>query len=140
MTKEELQEIVARLKATNTKDDAYFGIFRYGGGPDESFIKANRQGLELFAAEVLEASMFAEEIVNDHKKNIHSFSYDEEWIDGETLVQYVEPFLEPRQKIKEETVTPSWTDKMFAGGCILFVVICLVLLITGLVTAIKWMF
>lgn len=140
MTKEELQEIVTRLKATNTKEDAYFGIFSYGGGPDESFIKANRQGLELFAAEILEASMLTGEIVNDGQKNLHPLRYDEEWIDGETIVQYVEPFLESRENRKEEAYTQSWRDKMFTGGCVLLVVLGVIVFITGLITAVRWLF
>lgn len=66
MEKDELQQIIDRLEATHSKDDAYFGIFEYGGDPDESFIKANKQGLGLFAAELLKAaSRDAEGIADD---------------------------------------------------------------------------
>ena len=50
LEKEELEKIIAQLEKCNAADGAYFAINRYGGGPEESYINANRTGLELFAA------------------------------------------------------------------------------------------
>ena len=67
MNKEELQNIIDKLESENRKEKAYFGIFEYGSGPDESYIKADKQGLELFALEILKAARDSEELLNNNK-------------------------------------------------------------------------
>ena len=42
MTNEKLQNIIAQFDEKELKEKALFGILQYGGGPDESFIKANK--------------------------------------------------------------------------------------------------
>jgi hypothetical protein len=82
LNKDELKAIIDQLETANSKDEAYFGIFQYGGGPDESFIKANKQGLELFAAAILRASRDADEIVVDKENNSIPLSYEESGLTG----------------------------------------------------------
>jgi hypothetical protein len=56
MTKEELQEIIGRFNEEELKQLGLFGIFQYGGGSDESFIRANKEGLELFTLQLLKSA------------------------------------------------------------------------------------
>jgi len=42
MTTEELQNIIEKLENEEYENLAQFGIFEFGGGPNESYIKANR--------------------------------------------------------------------------------------------------
>lgn len=51
MTKEDLQTIIDQFDEADLKQQGVFGISQYGGGSDESFIRANKQGLELFAVQ-----------------------------------------------------------------------------------------
>lgn len=60
MDKTELQKIIDTLEKNQSTEDAYFGIFQYGGAPDESYIKANKEGLELFSLELLKAAKVSE--------------------------------------------------------------------------------
>jgi len=60
MTDEDIKKLIDDLRSQKNYDEAYIGFFQYGGGPDESYIKANRQGLELHAAELLEAALETE--------------------------------------------------------------------------------
>ena len=138
MSKDELQKIIDQLESGNSKDEAYFAIFQYGGGPDESFVKANKQGLELFAAEILKASRDADEIVGDKEKNIIPLDYEEEWIEGDTFVQYIEPTLEKRKKAKHEPRKETWKDKGIKFGCFAGLIIAIVSVIVGLITMVTW--
>lgn len=93
MTKEELQKIIEQFDEEELKRQGIFSILQYGGGSDESFIKANKEGLEMFALELLKSSRDAESIITDKEKNIIPLNYDESWIDefGDTFIQYIEP-------------------------------------------------
>lgn len=48
-----------------SKETALFEIYQYGGGPDESFVKADEAGLQLFAIEPLKASLKPEQTLSD---------------------------------------------------------------------------
>ena len=143
MNKEELQNIIDKLESENPKEKAYFGIFEYGGGPDESFIKANKQGLELFALEILKAARDTEELLNDDKgESVFPLGFDEDWIDDDcsTYIQYIEPTNEIRTITKREPYVETWTDKTMKFGCISTILIAIVSAIVGIVTIVKWFF
>lgn len=81
------------LKSKKLKEKAYFGIFQYGGGPDESCIKANTEGALQFTHDLLEAYTLLEEKLEKGEANpinTLSLDYNTDWIDGNTFVQYVE--------------------------------------------------
>ena len=70
MTDDELKKVVEALKANNSQALASFGIYTFGensADPDEFYIKANKSGLKLFAAEIIQASINSQYII-EHKK------------------------------------------------------------------------
>jgi hypothetical protein len=56
LTKEELQKIIELFDEEDLKRQGIFGISQYGSGSDESYIRANKEGLELFALALLKAA------------------------------------------------------------------------------------
>ena len=81
MKNEELNKIIEQLESGASKEKATFGIY-YLEGEDEMHIKANKDGFELFASEMLKASRDSEYIIeNSEKKYIDLDSY--QWtLDG----------------------------------------------------------
>lgn len=138
MDKEELQKIITKLESENLEKDAYFGIFMYGGDSDESYIKANKQGLELFAANLLKASNEVNELLSSNEEEVYDLDFD--WIDenSETIIQYIEPTLESGPTNNSETYQETWKDKIQKMGCIAVLVLVLASIIIGLATIIKW--
>lgn len=139
MTKAELQNIIDQFDEDCLKKEAVFGIFQFGGGSDESFIKANKQGLALFAIQLLKSAKNIEESsIKDGKKTM-PFDYEEDWIDGDsnTFVQYIE-FAE-KQHFKKET-SVGLKGRLNTWGCVFALITLLALIITGLVTFFKWLF
>ncbi|QHT67107.1 hypothetical protein GXP67_10820 [Rhodocytophaga rosea] len=59
----EIREFLDYLKRKDNKQKAYFGIFQYGGGLDESFIKANKEGILQFLQDLTQAYITIEEKV-----------------------------------------------------------------------------
>lgn len=106
LNKDNLQKIIDELEETNSKEDAYFGIFKYGNSPDKSYIKGNKQGLELYAAKLLKASRDVNEAVADKEKALIPVDFHETWLDGETKIQYIEPSIRSREQVKAVPDSP----------------------------------
>lgn len=140
LDREELNRIIELLENTNSKEDAYLALHQYGGGTDESFAKANKEGLELFAAQLLKASLESENIINDEKKNIIPLDYDEEWIDGDIFIQYIEPTNKKGHEAKEGLYKETIFDKLIPIGCIGGLVVIIVSAVVGIISIFKWIF
>ncbi len=142
LTKEELQKIIDHFDSDELKRQGIFGISQYGGGPDESFIRANKEGLELFALELLKSARDIEIVLIDPKKNVIPFEYDEDWVDenSDTLIQYIQPIAE-KQKLKPKLEYKStFVDNLIPWGCGLVVIILVISVLVGLITIINWLF
>jgi|SRR5690606_6205317 len=140
MTKEELQKIIDSFDEETLKKQAAFGVSQYGGGSDESFIRANKQGLELFALELLKSARDTEMILLSKEKNIIPLNYDENWIDenSDTFIQYIEPIAD-NQKLSTEPKNKI-TNKIIALGFQLGFIFLLVSILVGIGTIIGWIF
>lgn len=142
MTTEEIKDFIAKLKNDTSGDKGYFGIFMYGGGSDESFIKANKNGLKSFAVEILEATTQVDDIISDETKNIIPFNYDNEWTDenSDTCIQYIEPIIHGSDKKKVIENHDTLKDKSFKYGCIIGIIFLVIALLTGIATIVKLIF
>ncbi|WP_132706154.1 hypothetical protein [Winogradskyella wandonensis] len=142
MTDEELKKIITELENRNEKEKAYFGFYQYGGGPDESCIKANRKGLELYAVELLKAGLESE--TREYEKNkVESVGLNTDWTDenGEFFFDYVE--LTNKDKKSKDKSFPenkeTWKDKAFKIGCIGIGILLIGLTIIGFVSVLNWL-
>ncbi|WP_294671300.1 hypothetical protein [uncultured Fluviicola sp.] len=142
MTKEELQKIIEQFDEEELKQQGIFGIATYGGDSDESFIRANKEGLELFALELLKSAKDFEGMLVDKTKRSIPFGADENWIDenSDAFIHYIEPLadkqkLEPRSDYKMTIV-----DRISLVGCGLIGIILIISLIVGIVVVMKWIF
>lgn len=105
MDTKRLNEIITELKDSCYRSKASFGIHHIGGH-EEHYIKANPDGLKLFAIELLEATVDSEDIVAHPQKNIHVLDCGGvEWIhpDSDIILEYVSPTLDSRDNIHPQT-------------------------------------
>lgn len=144
LSKEELQKIIDQFDEEELKRQGIFGISEYDYG--ESFIRANREGLELFALKLLKSTREIDEILSDPVKDIIPFNYDEDWVDENscTFIHYIEP-IAYKQKLKPKIENKlTFIDKLkeYANGFIfIFVFIFIIIsLVVGFVTVINWIF
>jgi len=142
LTEEELQKIIDQFDEEMLKRQGIFSILQYGGGSDESFIKANKEGLEMFALELLKSSRDAENVIADKKKNIIPLNYDESWIDefGDTFIQYIEPIKEKQEFKSKKDYKQTILDKLVPLGCITAIIVIIISTIVGLITITDWIF
>lgn len=142
MTNEEIKTFVDTLITDTTKEEAVFGIYQYGGGPDESCVKANKAGLQMFAVEMLQASINSQSIIDDKEKNIITLDYNAEWIaeDGDIYLQYIEPLKGTRKKAMPPTQTSYWKNELIKYGLAFVFLLIVACIITGIVTIVKTIF
>jgi len=142
MNEEELQNIINKFEETELKKQAIWGIFRYRGDFDESFIKANKEGLELFALELLKASLESNKIIEDKKDKVIPLDYYGDWIseDADAYLKYIQ-LIDEKQPLKPEIeYKTTLADKLIPYLFITFLIILIVALLIGLGRMISWIF
>ena len=140
MRKETIKDIIVKLKEIGIAKNAYFGFFQYGGGIYESCIKANKEGLLLYAACLLEASL---EIDNRDftEDKIQTYGLSPEFVSENTDFDFHYVELMNKPKLEIET-TPehkeTWKDKLtgYIFGAIL--IFMLISVIIGIGTITSW--
>lgn len=142
MTQDELQKIIEQLEGQISKGNATFGIFQYGGGSDENYIQANKEGLQLFALELLKVSDKANETLDDKEEDIIPIVFEESWIDeqSDTMIQYVQPVSKRSTAKDESKYKETIVGKLLPYGCLAGLIIIIIAVIIGLQTLIKWIF
>ena len=122
-------DLVALIRKTEDHKKAYWAILRYGGGMDESFVKANRAGALLFAADLLEAA------VESPDKDGHA-SLDTVEQDGEVGLDYLELVTDNPKPAPEE----GFKSKVIGASIVLvllFLLLCVVIGFKNIVTG-QW--
>lgn len=117
MTKEELTNLIKNLDEESLKEYGIFGIYQYGGGPNESSIKANKEGLQLFALELLRASDKFNKGITENEEKLFSLDYNGNWLDqdSEVCIDFIEPSSKLRSEITEKKET--FVDRLTPYGC-----------------------
>lgn len=142
MTKEELQKIIERFDEEELKQQGFFGLAHYQGDPYESFIRANKEGLELFALELLKSARDYEGMLMDKTKRGIPFGANENWMDenSDVFIQFVEPITD-KQPLKQKVDHKlTFADRLGMIGCGLVGITLIISLIVGLVVICKWLF
>lgn len=140
LTKEKLQKIIDQFDQDELKSQGIFGILQYGGGSDESYVRANKEGLELFALELLKSARDSEDLLLNGKKNTILFDNEESWVDAnsDTFIQYVE-LITDKQQIKL-TYKLTFGEKLILFGFKIIGITILISVFVGLITMLNWFF
>ncbi|MEM6516739.1 MAG: hypothetical protein AAF688_11200 [Bacteroidota bacterium] len=143
MTDDQLKDIVNQLENRNEKDKAFFGFYQYSGTPEESCIKANRHGLELFAVELINAGLKSETLKFE-ERDIETVSLNTDWADEDA--DFFFDFIEVtnKDKVSSENTFPNtqetWKDKVIIVGLLAFGLVLIALMLVGLGTVLTWLF
>lgn len=138
MEKKELEDIIEKLELNVSKENGTFGLY-YVDGEDACHIKANKDGFELFAIELLKAAKDIENVIENKEKNYIDFGFNRKWIQGDVIIAYIKPILEKRVEIiAEKAYVPAIKDDLFNFGCFALIGILILSLIVGVYTIITW--
>jgi hypothetical protein len=126
------------LEILTSPEAGYFAMHQCGGGPDESVIRANRDGLRLYAIELLKASLGKEHCIGESEVP-WLFDDSSVWIMN---VELVEGNQEEILKISDNQKhgDPDFVDRALLTGCASIGVLLLAIFIIGLKTVIQLFF
>lgn len=139
-----LRAVIQQLKETNLKENAYLGFFYNDDDCETCYIKANKEGLELYATKLLEASLEMDRrAFVENKKEVFNLSL--KWFVKHSDFEF--SFIELVQKTKDEIIGPikkeynqTWKDKLSGYGILGCFILALISMFTGIVVIITWFF
>ncbi|GGE95995.1 hypothetical protein SAMN05443634_11064 [Chishuiella changwenlii] len=139
-TKKELQNRIDQFDEDQLKENGVFGIFTYGGDSSENYIKANKDGLELYALRLLKIARDLEDTLPDNNENDIWFD-KENWIDenSEVFINYVEQIVDKQKDIEGQQNT-KFSDNLALYGCIFILMFLLFSILVGVSTMFGWFF
>ncbi|WP_333661902.1 hypothetical protein [Chishuiella changwenlii] len=139
-TKKELQNRIDQFDEDQLKENGVFGIFTYGGDTTENYIRANKEGLELYALRLLKTARDLEDTLPDNNENDIWFD-KENWIDenSEVFINYVEQIVDKQKDIEGQQNT-KFSDNLALYGCIFILMFLLFSILVGVITMFGWFF
>jgi hypothetical protein len=142
--KKNVKKFLDSLDKEALETDAYFGIRQYGGGADESFIYANKDGLLRYSISLLEGYLQVDEVIERSDESIISFPNSDEadWLDvyGNTLVDYIQLTTKKKSELLKTngSVESNWKDEILRYLMAGIIIGVLVLAIIGFIALISW--
>ena len=141
MTDRKIEDIISDLKQNNKKEESIFGFYHQDGDEYNTSIKANKQGIKLFAVELLKASI---EIENRNFENgeIEYLEIDIDWTDSNADFYFNSLEITQKVKTEKDEVFPkyeeSWKDKLYGKLIFVIIILLILMLIIGIITTINW--
>ncbi|WP_405378553.1 hypothetical protein [Nonlabens sp. Asnod3-A02] len=132
MEKEDIALFIDKLRSQNSAKESMFGFYK---DPENitGYIKSNKQGLELYAAELLEAS-----ITDDTHSIINEDLIDE---NSEFFFDSVDIIKSSKLESEYfENQKRSWKDHVLGIGLGIILTILVFCSIIGFIMIIKWIF
>ena len=141
MKEEDLNKVIKVLDDNSSFEEAYFEFdYDEENNYDHSFIHSNKEGLILFANELLKAAKGFEKIKDSEEKVKDIKLKTGEWFGYNNIVApYIKPIFSKKNKIERLVSKPKkWNDKIFELGCSLGLIVLVVSIIVGIVNIILW--
>ncbi|MFD2919183.1 hypothetical protein ACFS6H_05615 [Terrimonas rubra] len=141
MTNNHTAHFIQQFNEEELKEKATFAILPLDTRMEDCYIKANREGLELFAIQLLKASRKIDDSIQDGPESIIILNHDEPWIEDNSQIslQYIQPVFEKEKLPVTENKKPNIVDKIMPVGCIVLFIFLVIATITGIVTIFRWL-
>lgn len=141
MDKEKLQSIITSLENENHDERALFGIYEDGGIQNDTHIQANKEGLICFATILLKAAENHDNRIEEEGlERSYPIIFSNDWIDGQSdiFLNSIEPFPIGGKDLSRQPQKESFKDKVWAIGCIAFLILLVVSVFIGIGTIFEW--
>ena len=142
MNNQELNNVIQNIKKNYVAKTAYIGFFYSEHDEFECFIKANKEGLMLFAKELIVASLEIDK--RGFKEERELFYLSKDWMSNRSDINFssIELHKKSNSEIQPAIVQhkQTWKDTLTGylfGGVLIFILISILI---GTVTIIGWVF
>jgi len=133
MNTQKLNTFIRNIEEEYSLNEAYIGFFYDENGHDfESYIKANKEGLMLYANELLKASLSIQE-KDLNNNDIYEISYEVNLKYSEFKFSYIELFNNSKSKLEEPKEYRQTIGEQV--GCFVSIIVAFFALISMLVGA-----
>ncbi|MBA4197438.1 MAG: hypothetical protein C0459_07780 [Chitinophaga sp.] len=143
LTNEELHSI-NKVDEQELKKLATFGVFAIDDDWNNFVIKANKEGLQLFATELWKASQkMKEKNDSDYESNIIiPLVTNAEWINSNSdiKISVVEQINKVAKESKLTNKNETVKEKIVKYGCVTILILILIAMFIGMWTLVKWIF
>jgi hypothetical protein len=133
MLREELEDLIQRLRPEGS--NPFFGI--YDGSSEAAYIRANREGLQLFARELLRASLTLDYHTDGTPIPLSRHALP---IGGEVRLTHVQPCEGAELLLPEPPQEPGMKQHLARWGVILGALVVCVSTLIGFYTLVRWLF
>lgn|GEM_PF-6668437 len=130
MEESNLLKFIQELEGQNLKEEAYFAIKDHGDRNDDTYISSNKEGLQLYAAQLLKASLDIDKV------ETVSFDHNEAWTDGDIFIGYIKAASAAEKEEQEYKMTIK--DKLLSVSCGLVFLFLITSIVVGIKTIIVW--
>jgi hypothetical protein len=134
----QLEELSTFILDKYSNEKRYFSIEIYGGGHDESFIRANKSGLIAYAGKLLAAAKKIDEENKDN--NPIKLDHDDAWIHGDIFIDYVEPIFDLKEFQENVERDEGVLSIVLGVGCLAIFFIIIISICVGIYTIFQWVF
>ena len=136
MKQHEIENIISKLHSSCNEELAYFSTQENMGEPENLYIKANEDGLKLYASELLKAILLKDE------NNLY-FLDKENWEDPNSTL-FMDHVEITNQNYAEAQIVPQLREKNISGyligfGCVVVVLLLLSAIFIGIGTMVSWL-
>ena len=133
--RDESAALAARIRDEAVPEDAWLQIRQYGGGLDESYLEATRQGLLLLAARLLRIAAEAGD------STVHQCGdVARGWDDGDVGIDYVEVHANVSDAGDLNPPEGVWKGRALGIGCIATLLALFASAVVGMGTIAVWLF
>lgn len=141
-TTQQLKDFINQFDINKLEQEGVFGIYQYGGGSNESYIRSNKAGLQLYAIELLKGAIAMDEKTKSNETDIIPMCANENWMDLDStiVIDYIEPVNKNEVYPFQSNSKPSLKDTLIPYGCGIIVIISIIALLVGFVSIAKWIF
>lgn len=142
MTNEDIQKCINKIDDQDLKKLATFGIFAIEDNWDEIAIKANKEGLQLFAMELLKASQQTKEVILDKENYTIPLNSTAEWINPKSDIKifYVEQVDQIHEAEKIESDAENIKERFYKYSFFAILIFLGITILVGIWTIGKWLF
>ncbi len=131
MSNERIEEFLKEIELFTNKKKAYLS---YSSNEDFGYAQGNKDGLLLYAAELLKAAKEID-IRKFDEGDREMFNPNFDWIEdqNDTPFAYIQITNKERSEINtlEELEIDSWKDKVFRFGCVAILIFAMFLAVVG---------
>lgn len=141
LEREQLNRVLLYFNEEALKNEAIFGIYHGSDKFDDHHIRANKEGLELYALQLLKA---AREIGDAEKPGLRHLPLvcHEKWIssDSDIVIEHVEITTERIPEMPKAAGSNPVVTAFGFAGCFGIMLLILVSLVVGFVVVFNWLF